>query len=86
MICKPCARAADRKTGGTSLACACCGKWPVCVYRTDVPLEEQKVVRHKFGGIKCPGTGRPPIVRSGHDFCTGCDCQHEPVGSYTVAR
>lgn len=91
MICDRCADAADGVDFGPVPVCSECGVGPIFVYRTDVPLEEQKVVFHKHRSlgsgrkVKCPGTGKPPRLQTGHDFCKGCDCKHKPVGSHTCS-
>ena len=40
---------------------------PVCkremgVYRTDVPVGEQRVLFHKTRGLRCPGFRKPPVI------------------------
>lgn len=89
-ICTPCRRAAE----GTSAVvrhCSECDREGVSVYATEVPLAEQKVVFHKritdaleYG--RCPGSGRPPVIRDGHDRCDGCPCQHKPRGSWNASN
>lgn len=85
-VCEPCKDAADGVDFGPILVCSICGVGPVSVYRTDVPLAEQSVVRHKreVAGVKiwCEGGTRPPREQSSHDFCRGCTCQHRAPGSW----
>lgn len=47
MICRDCTDAADGLDYGPVMVCSACGQGPVCVYRTGIPLADQKVVRHK---------------------------------------
>lgn len=47
--------------------CSICDR-RIAVYRTDLPVEEQRIVRHKRelkdgGKWVCPGSGRPPVYR-----------------------
>lgn len=95
-ICNACRGAAEGRVQAP--CCSACDREWVSVYRTDVPVEEQRVVFHKRdvlithhrGGervqyterARCPGTGKPPVFRSGHDACDGCPCQHRPRGSW----
>lgn len=92
-ICEPCRRAAsDTPEQAGELFCSWCGRGEVSVYRTDVPLAEQKVFFHKIRPrasvtkVRCPGTGKPPVVRSEHDRCKGCPCQHKPKGAWNASR
>lgn len=78
MICAPCAAAADGKASAYATFCAAC-KRHIAVYTT----ASQKIVQHKVRGqgrprVKCPGSGKHALI-TGHDACTGCDCQHHPV-------
>lgn len=82
MICSRCADAADGVDFGPVPVCSACGVGPVSVYRTDVPLAEQKVVRHKYGLVWCEGSSKPPRLQTGHEFCNGCSCQHRPRDSW----
>jgi hypothetical protein len=86
VICKPCADAADGVDFGPIPVCSICDNGPVYVYNDARPVEEQSVVRHQreVAGVKiwCEGSKRPPRLSTGHDFCTGCDCAHKPVGSH----
>ena len=86
MICKPCAAEADGTYEGERVCSVC--RLPYKVYRDDVPLHKQRVVFHKrlstmdrTNTVRCPGTKQAPVMSNGHDACTGCDCQHKPVGS-----
>lgn len=90
-ICTPCRRAAE----GTSAVvryCSVCGRQGVSVYATEVPLEEQAVVFHKVRPshsvtkVRCEGTGKPPVIRDGHNRCDGCPCQHKPRGSWNASN
>lgn len=84
MICEPCASAADgADLGPADPVCSACGLLPVALYGNGT------VRFHKFRPptsvtkVKCPGTGEPPrLLRTGHDFCNGCSCQHKPPGSW----
>lgn len=85
-ICDRCRDAAAGYDFGPVPCCSICGIGPVTLYRSDVPLAEQKVVRHKreVAGVKiwCEGSSRPPEMQTGHDFCNGCPCQHREPGSW----
>ncbi|HKZ21176.1 MAG TPA: hypothetical protein VJQ57_13830 [Acidimicrobiia bacterium] len=82
MICNPCAAAADNRVRDTTRCAAC--KREVLVYGNT--KRSYRIMVHKVanpdGGprVKCPGSTKAPLV-TGHDACTGCDCQHHPVGT-----
>lgn len=85
-ICIHCRKAAAG-TGPIVRHCLICGAPGVGVYTDAVPLNEQRVVRHKreiTGGSKiwCEGSLAPPVLKDGHDYCDGCPCQHRPKGSW----
>ena len=82
MICQPCATAADYKLLSDETWCAAC-KRRMPTY----PGSFNKIMQHRTTNptgsgprVKCPGSGKAPLV-IGHDACTGCDCQHRPVGT-----
>lgn len=83
-VCQPCREAADG-THPETLVCSVCGS-PRAVYNSDRPLGEQSVVVHKNGWERCPGSTEPPKVRTGHDKCNGCPCQHRERGSWRGRR
>lgn len=77
MICQPCAMAADGFIAAHTWCAAC--KRQVNLYRASKKIIWHRV-KNPAGGprMKCPGSGKAPLV-TGHDACTGCDCQHHPV-------
>lgn len=87
MICTPCALAADNKNQINLPRCPACRRH-VQVYGTspDFPGSYNKIMHHRVtnpeGGprVKCPGSGKHALI-TGHDACTGCDCQHHPAGT-----
>lgn len=82
-VCEPCRDAADGLDPGPIPVCSHCGQGPVRLYRTDVPLVEQSVVRHMWHDREwCPGSKKPPRMATSHDHCDGCPCQHKPRGSW----
>lgn len=79
MICLPCRIAADTRVRQGVTRCPAC--------RREMPLYPRSgvVVIHKARSPifntpreRCPGSKAAPLV-TGHDACTGCDCQHHPV-------
>lgn len=84
MICTPCLKAADGTWPARSVCSVC--KSPRAVYNSGKPVGEQSVVVHKNGWERCPGSTEPPVIRTGHDECKGCTCQHRPKGAWRGKR
>lgn len=81
MICTPCARAADSPGEVRVYRCAAC-KWPKDVYPRSEIIVHHRVKSPTGEGprVKCPGSGKRALI-TGHNACTGCDCQHHPAGT-----
>ena len=83
-ICDACRDASEGI--GSVPVCPACGAGPIGSY-ADGGVRFHKVRPPKsVTKVRCEGTGQPPVIRSGHDHCNGCPCQHKPRGSWNASN